>query len=62
MTGPCLDPTCECCTAWRQLDDQRVDDIDRLNRELADVQAFMDRGIAPGWTVIYPTHREERET
>lgn len=30
---PCFDPTCDCCTSWRSLDDHRLDEITRLSEQ-----------------------------
>lgn len=35
MSGvPCFDPTCDCCSAWEALDDQRLAAIDELNMQI----------------------------
>ena len=39
---PCFDPTCNCCNAWRSLDDQRIEHIELLQQEVDLLKAKVD--------------------
>lgn len=46
MSPPCFDPTCECCTAWKALDDVNRAEIESLKRTAEVDRAFYDLTVA----------------